>query len=79
MFQRIFMALGAGAASAVLFVVPAKGTFGALAFGVLAPLPLLIVALGLGESFAAGAAALGVLAIGAVLSRRIEPAPLAVA
>jgi hypothetical protein len=64
MWQQVLMALGAGAASAVLFVVPAKGFALAIALGVLAPLPLLIAALGLAERLGVAAVAMGGLVIG---------------
>ncbi len=63
MAQQLLMALGAGAASAILFILPAKGSLAGLAFGVLAPLPLMIVALGLGERMSAAAAAIGAVVI----------------
>lgn len=43
--QTYLMAIGAGLASAVLFVLPAKGYFAAILLGLAAPLPLMIVAL----------------------------------
>jgi hypothetical protein len=48
MLQQLVMALGAGLASALLFVLPAKGSILAMVIGVVAPLPLMIAALGFG-------------------------------
>lgn len=43
MAQPYLMAIGAGLASAVLFVLPSKGYFAAILLGLVAPLPLMIV------------------------------------
>jgi Predicted membrane protein (DUF2232) len=48
MLQRIIIALGAGVASAILFIVPVKGTMLSALFGVMAPLPLMIAFIGFG-------------------------------
>ena len=59
MLQQIIMALGAGLASAILFVVPAKGSALAFALGLIAPLPLMIAAIGQGERIGAATGVLG--------------------
>ena len=46
MVQQLIMALGAGLASGVLFVLPAKGLMLGIWLSVLAPLPLMISTLG---------------------------------
>jgi hypothetical protein len=56
MMQRIGMAVCAGLAAALLFVVSAKGTFVAVLLACLAPLPIIIATLGWG--FEAGGIAL---------------------
>ncbi len=63
MLQQIIMALGAGVASAALFIVPTKQSLFAMLLGVIAPLPMMIVALGLGERYAALAALVGAVAL----------------
>ena len=65
MLQQVLMALGAGAASALLFVLPAKQSMFAMALGIVAPLPLMIAAIGLGERFGAIAVLVGALALAA--------------
>jgi hypothetical protein len=67
MLYQLAIALGSGLASAVLFLLPAKGSLAALAIGVLAPLPLMIATLGFGPRSAALAAATGTLVIAVVL------------
>ncbi len=67
MLYQLAIALGSGLASAVLFLVPAKGSMAALFFGVLAPLPLMIAALGFGPRSAGLAALTGTVTIAAVL------------
>lgn len=57
MFQRIVIALGAGVAAAVFFVVPAKGAMLAALFGIAAPLPLMIAGIGFGRTVGGVAAA----------------------
>jgi hypothetical protein len=69
MLNRIGMGLGAGLASALLFVVTLRGTALALALAYLAPLPIMIATLGWGLD--AGLAALGVAC--AVVAGAIEP------
>jgi len=69
MLNRIGMAVGAGLASALLFVVTIKGTALALALAYLAPLPLMIATLGWGVG--AGLVALAVAC--AVVATAIEP------
>jgi hypothetical protein len=56
MMQRIGMAIGAGLAAALLFVVMAKGTFLAVMLAYLAPLPIMIATLGWGLDMGALAA-----------------------
>ncbi len=58
MVNRIGVPIGAGLASALLFVVTAKGTALAMALAYLAPLPIMIAALGWGAL--SGAVACGV-------------------
>ena len=67
MFQRIIVALGAGVASAILFVVPAKGTFLAALLGVAAPLPLMIAFLGFGQIAGLVGAAAGIVVVALLL------------
>jgi hypothetical protein len=69
MLKRLGMALGAGVASALLFVVTIQGTAIALALAYLAPLPIMIATLGWGIDV--GAVALGVSL--AVVAAAIEP------
>jgi Predicted membrane protein (DUF2232) len=57
MMQRIGIAIGAGFAAALLFAVVAKGTLLAFLLACLAPLPIMIVALGWGLDMGAVAAA----------------------
>jgi hypothetical protein len=65
MLQRIVIALGAGFASAILFIVPAKGMMASALFGLVAPLPLMIAFLGFGPlaGFIGGVCALLVVAL----------------
>ncbi|HUZ66589.1 MAG TPA: hypothetical protein VMU56_02890 [Beijerinckiaceae bacterium] len=65
--QRIIIALGAGIASAVLFVLPMERTALAAALGVAAPLPLMIALFGFGQIPALGGAAVGVVMIAYLL------------
>ena len=67
MLYQLAIALGSGLASAVLFLLPAKGSLAALAIGVLAPLPVLIATLGFGPRSAMLAAATGMLVIALTL------------
>ncbi len=67
MIQQLLITLGAGVASAVFFFLPAKGSFLALAIGIFAPLPLLIVALGYGRRSGVLAGLVGVALIAMVL------------
>jgi hypothetical protein len=69
MMQRIGMAIGAGAAAALLFAVMAKGTFLAVALACLASLPIVIVTLGWGLDMGA----LSVVVAGAVAAALLEP------
>jgi hypothetical protein len=70
MLNRIGMGIGAGLASALLFVVTVQGTTLALALAYLAPLPIMIATLGWGLD--AGLVALGVAC--AIVAGGIEPA-----
>jgi hypothetical protein len=67
MFYQLAIALGSGLASAVLFLLPAKGSLAALIIGVVAPLPLMIATLGFGPRSAGLAALTGTVVIAAVL------------
>lgn len=67
MMQRIVIALGAGIASAVLFMIPMKGTLLATALAVAAPLPLMIALLGFGQFPGLGGAAAGALMVAILL------------
>jgi hypothetical protein len=69
MLNRIGIALGAGIASALLFIVTAQGTVMAMALAYLAPLPIMIATLGWGID--AGAIALAVSC--ATVAGAIEP------
>jgi hypothetical protein len=62
MMQRLGMAVGAGFAAALLFAVMAKGTLLAMALAYLAPLPIIISALGWGLDMGALSAAIASLA-----------------
>jgi hypothetical protein len=67
MMQRIGIAIGAGFAAALLFAVVAKGTLLAFLLACLAPLPIMIIALGWGlDMGAAAAASASVVAFGLV-------------
>src|SRR5271154_4468326 len=70
MLNRIGMALGAGLAAALLFIVTVQGTALAFALAYLAPLPIMIATLGWGVG--AGLLAFGVAC--AVVAGAIEPA-----
>jgi Predicted membrane protein (DUF2232) len=69
MLNRFGVPVGAGLASALLFIVTIKGTMLALALAYLAPLPIMIAALGWG--FLSGIIALGVACAG--VAGAIEP------
>ena len=69
MLNRIAVALGAGIASALLFCVTVKGTTLAMALAYLAPLPIMISALGWGIE----ADALASVVAGAVVAGVIDP------
>ena len=69
MINRIAIPVGAGIASALLFIVTTQGTVVAMGLAYLCPLPLMIAALGWG--FEAGLIALGVSC--AVVAGAIEP------
>ncbi|WP_158815130.1 DUF2232 domain-containing protein [Methylocapsa sp. S129] len=58
MMQRIGIAIGAGLAAALLFVVTAKGTLLAILLAYLSPLPIVIASLGWGLDMGALAAAI---------------------
>jgi hypothetical protein len=58
MANRIGVSIGAGLASALLFVVTARGTALAMALAYLAPLPIMIAAIGWGALAGAGACGL---------------------
>jgi hypothetical protein len=62
MAQRYLIAIGAGLAAGVLFVLPAKGMMLGMWLSVLAPLPLMIAVLGYGLSAGLMAALIGALA-----------------
>ena len=68
MLQQLLITIGAGVASAVFFFIPAKGSALALALGVFAPLPLLIVALGYGARSFVIAGLIGAALVAATLS-----------
>ncbi len=68
MFQRITIALGAGLASGVLFVIPTKGTLIAAILSVIAPLPLMIAGLGFTAPVSLGAVAVGTLVTGLLVN-----------
>lgn len=67
MMQRFGMAIGAGLAAALLFAVMTKGTLLAMALAYLAPLPIVIAALGWGLDMGALAAAIASLAAAALV------------
>ncbi len=69
MVNRIGVPIGAGLASALLFVVTVKGTAIAMALAYLAPLPIMIAALGWGAL--SGALASGLACVGVALA--VEP------
>ena len=68
MTHRILIALVAGLTAGVLFVLPAKGMMLGMWLSVLAPMPLMIAAMGYGFS-----AALCAAAIGAIVSALMQP------
>ena len=68
MLNQLLFTVGAGVASAVFFFIPVKGSALALFLGVLAPLPLLIVALGNGLRSVVVAAMIGAALIAMVLT-----------
>ena len=59
MAQRFLIALGAGLAAGVLFVLPAKGMMAGVWLSVLAPMPLMIATLGYGPLAGVAAALVG--------------------
>ena len=63
MAQRIFIALGAGLAAALLFIIPMKGTVLAMIIAVLSTLPIMIAGLGFGQATAFGATLAGAIGI----------------
>jgi len=67
MLNRFGIAIGAGLASALLFSVTAKGTALAMLLAYLAPLPIMIVALGWGLDADALACVLAAVAVGVVI------------
>lgn len=67
MWYQALIIFGSGLASAVLFLLPAKGSLAALLFGVLAPLPLMIAALGFGVRSAILAVLAAFILIAAIL------------
>ncbi len=69
MAQRILIALGAGLAAGVLFVLPTKGMMAGIWLSVLAPMPLMIACMGYGLVVGLGAAI-----IGACLAAIFQPA-----
>jgi hypothetical protein len=69
MFKRLGLALGAGLATALLFIVTVQGTALAMALAYLAPLPLMIAVLGWGIDI--GLIALGVAC--ALVAGAVEP------
>ena len=68
MAQRILIALGAGLAAGVLFVLPAKGVLAGVWLSVLAPMPLMIACMGYGLLAGVGAAV-----IGAIVAAFMQP------
>ncbi|MGE3247109.1 MAG: hypothetical protein AB7F96_18115 [Beijerinckiaceae bacterium] len=74
MVQNIIVALGAGLASALLFVVPAKGTMGAAMIGFFAPLPVMIA----GLAFTPATALIGAFAGAAGSALVLHPLPAAI-
>jgi hypothetical protein len=69
MMQRIGIAIGAGLAAALLFAVMVKGTLLAMMLAYLAPLPIVIAALGWGLDM--GAVAAGIASV--VVAALVEP------
>jgi hypothetical protein len=69
MAQRILIALGAGLAAGVLFVLPSKGMMAGVWLSVLAPMPLMIACMGYGLLAGIGAAV-----VGAIASAVMQPA-----
>lgn len=67
MFQRIAIAVGAGLASALLFVVPAMGTPAAMALAFVGSLPIMIAGLGFGPTVGLSAAFAGTFIIALAL------------
>ena len=67
MGKALGVALGAGVASALLFIVSATASYAALALAYLTPLPIMIAALGFGHLSGTLAAALGSLTVALAL------------
>jgi hypothetical protein len=63
MMQRVLIAIGAGFAAALLFVVPIKGTALAMVVAFVAALPIMIAGLGFGHLTGLAAGVLGAIAI----------------
>ena len=66
MLHRFVVAIGAGCAAALLFVVSAQSSVLAMALAYLAPLPIMIATLGWGLDAGAIAAAISVAVLAAV-------------
>lgn len=63
MWQKLAIALGGGIAAALLFAVTATGTVEGIFLAYLAPLPLMIVAIGWGLSYGAAGGAIAIAAV----------------
>lgn len=72
MWHRILIALGAGLAAGVLFILPSNGLMAGVWLSVIAPMPLMIVVMGQGLLAGLGAAVAGAL-ICAVMKPAISP------
>ena len=72
MLHRFVVAIGAGCAAALLFVVSAQSSIQAKALAYLAPLPIMIATLGWGLDSGAIAAAISIAALAVILA----PMPL---
>ncbi len=68
MMQRVLIAIGAGLAAAILFVVPVKGTAMAMFVAILSALPIMIAGLGFGQASALIAGGIGAVLISLFLT-----------
>lgn len=67
MGKKLIIAIGAGVAAAILFIVPVKGTMAAMLLAIFTPLPIMIAGLAFSPTVAAMAAIAGIAATALIL------------